>query len=258
MSSVLAPSALLVFPDGPSYGRRFGTAASRVLSLDVVLADGELVRADRHQHSDLFDALRGGGGAFGVVVAMEFELFDPGPIQAGHLWFELERGREVFKAWARWGPSLPDTALSTARVLRVPDMDGPPEHLRGKEFALVETVVLGSPEEAQALLAPLRTLGAATDTMGSMPIAGLQHLHMDPPGPVPGAGDHQAFAAFDDATVDAIFDNLGPSLLAYKVHHAGAALSSLGGPFLAFGVGIAATPAMKAASRPTSPRCGPR
>jgi FAD/FMN-containing dehydrogenase len=229
------------------YGRRYGTAASRVLSFDVVTAEGRLVRASRRENVELFDALRGGGGAFGVVTAMEFELFVPGPIQAGHLWFGLDRGREVFKAWARWAPTLPDTVSTTARVLRVPDIDGPPPHLRGKEFAMIETVVLGTPEESDALLAPVRALGAAMDTMAPMDMAGLAHLHMDPPGPVPGAGDHQAFEAMPDAAIDAVFDNLGPALLAYKVHHAGGRLAPLGGPFIAFAVGIAATPDMKAA-----------
>ena len=53
-------------------------------------------------------------------------------------------GRDVFKAWSRWVATLPDTVCPYARVLRVPDIDGPPPHLRGKEFAMVETVVLGS------------------------------------------------------------------------------------------------------------------
>ena len=197
------------------YGRRYGTAASRALAFDVVTADGELIRADRRQNTELFRAMQGGGGAFGIVAAMEFELFAVGPVQAGHLFFELDRGREVFKAWAEWVPTLPDTAISYARVVRVPDMDGPPPHLRGKEFAIVETVVLGSVEESDALIAPMRALGAAMDTTHTAEIANMQHFHMDPPGPVPGAGDHQSFEAFGPEQVDAVFDNLGPMLLGY-------------------------------------------
>ncbi len=232
------------------YGRRYGTAASRVLSFEVVTADGELLHADRRENADLFHALRGGGGAFAVVTAMEFELFAPGPIQGGHLWFELDRGREVFKAWARWAPTLPETAFATARVLRVPDIDGPPEHLRGREFAMIEAVILGTPEEADELLAPVRALGAAMDTIAPMAIEAVAHLHMDPPGPVPGAGDHQAFATFTDAAIDALFDDLGPSLLGVKVHSTvGDRLAALGGPFLAFAVGLTATPEMAVAVR---------
>ncbi len=131
------------------YGRRYGSAASRLLAAELVLADGELVRADRRHHAELFSALRGGGGAFGIVTALEFELFDPGPVQAGHLWFPLERAREVVRAWACWAPMLPQEATTVVRLLRVPDIDGPPPHLRGKSFTLVETVVLGDAEDAR-------------------------------------------------------------------------------------------------------------
>lgn len=231
------------------YGRRYGTAASRLLAVELVTADGELVRADRRVNADLFRALQGGGGAFGVVTAMEFELFEPGPIQAGHLWFSLERGREVFKAWAKWVPSLPRTATSIARVLRVPDIDGPPPHLRGKEFALIETIILGTPEEADALLAPVRALAPAMDTTAPCAIENLQHLHMDPPGPVPSQGEHVGLPAMTDAAVDALFDSLGPALLGVQVMAGGERVASLGGPYLLFAVGMAATPAMQAAVR---------
>jgi hypothetical protein len=178
---------------------------------------------------------------------MEFELIDPGPVQAGHLWFPLERGREVFHAWAKWVPGLPQQATSIARVLRVPDIEGPPPHLRGKEFALVETIVLGTPDEADALLAPMRALAPAMDTTAPCAYENLQHLHMDPPEPVPGAGDHFTLPALPEAAVDALFDTLGPNLLGVQIIHGGERLASLGGPFLFFGVGIAATPDMKAA-----------
>jgi FAD binding domain-containing protein len=229
------------------YGRRYGTASSRVLAMDVVTADGELVRADRRENADLFHAMRGGGGAFGIVAAMEFELFDPGEIQAGHLFFPLDRGREVFKVWARWAPTLPDYVTTIARALRIPDMDGPPEFLRGKEFAVVQTIVLGSAEETDAFMAEIRALGPVIDTMGTIPKEGLAHLHMDPPEPVPGAADHQAFEALSDEAIDTLFDNLGPSLLAYDIRYGGARVAELGGPYLGFGVGIAPTPEIKAA-----------
>jgi FAD/FMN-containing dehydrogenase len=229
------------------YGRRYGTAASRMLAVELVTASGEQIRASRKEHADLFRALQGGGGSFGIVTHMEFELLAPGPIQAGHLFFPLERGPEVFKAWAKIAPSMPDTATTMARAVRVPDMDGPPPFLRGKEFALIESVIIGSVEEANALLAPIRALGPVIDTMATAAYQDLQHLHMDPPEPVPGAGDHFQLAEVTDAAIDDLFANLGPSLLMAEIRHGGAAVSELGGPYLFFGVGIAATPEMKAA-----------
>jgi FAD binding domain len=228
------------------YGRRYGTAASRVISFDVVTADGELVRADHRQNADLFHAMKGGGGAFGIVTAMEFELFDTGEIQAGHLFFPLERGAEVFKAWARWAPTLPDRVTTVARALRIPAMEGPPEFLRGKEFAVIQTIILGSPAESDGFMAAMRALGPMMDTMAPAPKEAIAHLHMDPPHPVPGAGDHQAFETLTDEAIDALFANLGPTLLMYDIRYGGARVESLGGPFLGFGVGITPTPEIKA------------
>ncbi len=231
------------------YARQYGTAASRALAFELVTADGELIRADRHHNAELFRAMCGGGGAFGIVTAMEFELFDLGPIQAGHLWFPLPRGREVFKAWSAWVPALPTHATSIARVVRVPDSDGPPEHLRGTEWALVQTIVLGGGAEADALLAPMRALGPVMDTTGTMAAQDMIHLHMDPPSPVPAAGDHQMLGALPAEAVDALFDNLGEHLLGYQVIHGGGAVAHLGGPYITFGVGITATPELEAAVR---------
>jgi FAD/FMN-containing dehydrogenase len=229
------------------YGRRYGTAASRMLAVDLVTAGGEHVRASRKENADLFRALQGGGGAFGIVTHMEFELFPPGPIQAGHLFFPLERGREVFKAWAAIAPSFPRNATTIVRALRVPDIDGPPPEMRGKEFAFVESIVLGSPEEANALLAPIRELGPMLDTMNTVAIQDLQHLHMDPPEPVPGAGDHWTLPELSDAAVDTMFDTFGPSIMMFEIRLGGEAVAELGGPYIFFGGGMAATPEMGAA-----------
>lgn len=221
------------------YGRRYGTAASRLLAAELVLADGELVRADRSHRPELFSALRGGGGAFGIVTALEFELFDPGPVQAGHLWFPLERAQEIVRAWSCWAPMLPQSATTVARLLRVPDIDGPPPHLRGKSFAVVQTVVLGDAEETDALLAPMRALQPAMDTTRPTPIEELQHLHMDPPNPVPGVGDSVTLPEFGEAAADAFVESFGPALLGAQVICAGERLSGLGDRFQVFAVGLA-------------------
>ena len=228
------------------YGRRYGTAASRMLAVELVTADGERVRASRKQNAELFRALQGGGGSFGIVTHMEFELVSPGEIQAGHLFFPLERGPEVWKAWAKIAPSVPDTATTIARAVRVPDIDGPPPHMRGQAFAFIEAIVIGSVEEANELLAPIRALGPVMDTMRTAAYQDLQHLHMDPPEPVPGQGDHWQLPEVTDAAVDALFANFGPALLMAEIRHGGAAVASLGGPYHFFGGGMAATPEMKA------------
>jgi len=89
-------------------GRRYGLAANRLLSADLVTADGRLVRASRHENPDLFWALRGGGGNFGAVVAIEFELIPLRMVHAGMMLFPWDRAREVMQAWREWTAGVPD------------------------------------------------------------------------------------------------------------------------------------------------------
>jgi FAD/FMN-containing dehydrogenase len=100
--------------------RRFGLAANHVRAFEVVTADGQLVRTDREQEPDLFWALRGGGGSFGVVTAMELELLPVTRVYAGTLWYPIERAREVLEAtlptsWARSGGSCTFRRCRTSR-----------------------------------------------------------------------------------------------------------------------------------------------
>jgi FAD/FMN-containing dehydrogenase len=186
------------------YSRRYGLASSRVLAIDAVTADGEQVRADRRQNQDLFWALRGGGGAFAIVTAIEFELFAPGEIQAGGVWFPVERAAEVLHAWRAWAPTLPDHVSTSARILNIPPIPEAPEALRGKSFALVLVSVLGDEAEAARVLEPIRALGPAMDTVVATDVAAMTELAMDPPNPVPALSAHVMFDELTPATVDAI------------------------------------------------------
>jgi hypothetical protein len=91
------------------------------------------VRADREQEPDLFWALRGGGGGFGVVTAIEFELFPITQAYAGILWYAIDRGHEVLHAWRDLTQSdLPDELTTVGRFLNVPPTPEIPEPVRGK------------------------------------------------------------------------------------------------------------------------------
>ena len=102
-------------------GRRYGLAANNVHAIELVTADGHLVRADREREPDLFWAVRGGGGSFGVVTAIELELFELAEAYAGMLWYQLDRASEVLHAWRELTQAAPPTnsppraVLSTSR-----------------------------------------------------------------------------------------------------------------------------------------------
>ncbi len=241
--------------------RRYGLAANSVTAIELVDAEGEPVRADADQNADLFWALRGGGGSFGVVTALEFALYPITDVHAGVLFFPLERGAEVLRAWRRWVDTVPDEVTSVGRFLQFPPVPALPEHLRGQSFAVIEAASLLGQDASDELLRPLRELGPQLDTFATIPAHALDRLHMDPEQPVPGAGDGMVLSDLNDAAIDALVQTAGAGshspLLSVELRHAGGALarkvpgggavSSVNGSFLLFAVGIAPTPEAGAA-----------
>ena len=150
-------------------GRSHGLAANSVLAVELVTADGVRRRVDADHDPELFWAVRGGGGDFGVVTALEFRLYPVAEIVAGTLFFPLERAEEVLQAWAAWTAGVPDTVTSVGRVLRFPPMPELPPFLSGQSFVVVEAAIQESPERADELLAPLRALAPEIDTVHPQP-----------------------------------------------------------------------------------------
>ena len=241
-------------------GRRYGLASNRVLAIELVTADGELIRADRNNHADVFWAMRGGGGAFGVVTAIEFELFDIATVYAGTLFFPIGRAAEVLHTWREWTLTAPESINSIGRVLRFPPVPELPPHLSGQAFAMIEIVSLDSEADTDRAIAPLRALVPTMDTIATIETCALLPLHMDPPGPVPGAGDHQLLSELPAEAIDAALEAglaaRDSKLIGFQFRHLGGelargragngALAAIDAPYATFGVGIAATPEMKA------------
>lgn len=243
--------------------RSHGLAANQVLAVELVTADGQQRRVDAEHDPELFWALRGGGGDFGIVTAMEFRLFPIAEIVAGALFWPLERSEDVMQAWAEWTRTVPDSVTSVGRVLRFPPMPELPPFLSGKSFVVVEAAIQESPERADELLAPLRALGPDMDSVHPQPVAELLQLHMDPPTPVPGYGDGMLLSELSPAAVRAFVDAVGPdsdcALLSAEIRHAGGVvapdaayasaadrrtpepgvMAGLDAEYVVFGVGIA-------------------
>ena len=237
--------------------RKYGLAANNVRSIELVTADGRLVRADHEHEPELFWALRGGGGNFGIVTSIELELFKFGEVYAGVLWYPIERGDEVLHAWRELTRSeLPDELTTIGRYLRIPPIPEAPEPLRGKSFVLVEAIHAGEPGEADALLAPLRSLGPVNDTIATIPVTALSHLHMDPEQPVPAVGDGLMLSALPPAAVDELVGAAGAEsespLLSVELRHLGGelararpengALASVEAEYVLYAVGMTPTP----------------
>jgi FAD/FMN-containing dehydrogenase len=238
--------------------RKWGLACNSVLAAEVVTADGELVRATHADEPDLFWALRGGGGSFGVVTALEFELYPVPELYAGMLAWPWERSAEVLHAWCELAVGLPDEMSTWARILQLPPLPVIPEPVRGRQLVIVEAAYLGGEDTGRELLAPLRDLGPEIDTFASVPPAVLGQLHMDPEEPVPFAADGQMLDDLSAAVIDAVVEVAGPGsgspLLSLELRLLGGALIEppLGAGALAslehvvatFGVGMVMNPDM--------------
>jgi hypothetical protein len=242
-------------------GRKHGLSANNVSAVELVTAQGELVRATRDENPDLFWAVRGGGGAFGVVTALEVDLFPLETVYAGILWFPYERAGEVLQAWQSYvAEGVPDTLTTVGRLLQFPPIPEIPEPVRGQSFVVLQAIYLGDEAAGRPLLAPLRALGPVMDTVETIPVTALSHLHMDPEHPVPGAGDGDLLAELTPEAIDAFVAAAGPgsgsSLLSVELRHLGGAiarpksghgaLAAFDAEFALFAVGIAPTPELRA------------
>ena len=187
--------------------RRHGLACNSIRSAQVVTADGELRRADPDHEPDLFWALRGGGGNFGVVTALELELYPAPDIYGGVFFWPLERAAEILHAWREWAPDLPDEVSTWGRVMRFPPVELVPETVRGRAFVIVEAAVLGTEASSVGILRPMRELEPAMDTCASLTPGLLSAIHMDPPVPVPYSGDGGLLTDFPAAAVDALLES---------------------------------------------------
>ena len=207
--------------------RRYGLACNSVHAIDVVTADGRLLRVDRKHEPDLFWALRG-GGSFGVVTALEFALYPVRELYAGALFWPQERAAEVLQAWQAWTASVPDSVTSVGRILNLPTTREIPKELRGRSLVLVEAACLATEGEGIELLRPLRERGPEIDTFAMLPTTGLGALHMDPVDPVPASIDGWLLADLPPAAIDALVEAAGPEsgspLLSVELRHLGGAL----------------------------------
>ena len=233
------------------YGRAHGLAADHVRAFEVVTADGGACRADEHENAELFWALRGGGGGYGVITAAEIELLPYAEVTGGALFFAAERAPALLRAWRDWARTASEAMTTTFRILQLPPLPHVPAPLRGVATVCVDGVSL---EPAAAADLDRRLRAQAEPILGGfgpMPSAAVAHLHGDPEEPVPAIADGVLLDHLDDSAIDAFLRVAAPGspLLAVELRHLGGALARMSpnpgarghleGDFLVLGVGIA-------------------
>jgi FAD/FMN-containing dehydrogenase len=241
---------------------RTGLAANDLLAAEVVTADGEVVRLDDEVDDEAMWALRGGGGGWAAVVSAEVALHPIGELAGGSLMWPIERAGEILEAWREWSATVPEGVTTIGRVLRFPPVEPVPEPLRGKAFAIVEAVDLDGPTRLEGLLAGLRELGPAMDTMRPLQSTDLREVHMDPPEPVPALGGGLLIGALEAdalaAVVGAATEGPGEALIGAEIRRLGGPVAraraegvacALRADAAVFAVGIAAGPELAAATK---------
>jgi FAD/FMN-containing dehydrogenase len=209
--------------------RKMGLAADNLRAARVLTADGRIVTASKHSNPDLFWALRGGGGNFGIVVEFEFALRPVGPeVLGGVLLWPRERAREVTRAYRDLMAEAPDALCGGLALMTAPPLPDVPLELRGRPAIAVIVLYAGAPERGVEHVEPLRALAPAVDLVAPTTYCGIQGMldggHPD------GLRDYYRSGFLDELTdgaIDALLAGVGraPSPLSSVL------LQPLGGAF---------------------------
>jgi FAD/FMN-containing dehydrogenase len=221
--------------------RRDGMTIDNIVSAEVALADGRSVRASASEHSDLYWALRGGGGNFGVVTSFELRLHELGPTVYGlNVAYSLGDAARVFAGWRDAVADAPDELSSYGAVWSLPIVDELPAHLRGRPYVGVGGMWAGDPAEGERATQALRELATPLLDMSGPVQYGEYQRSLDPFFP---AGVRRYWKAlyldgFSEEAIDATVEwsDRRPSLETLViVRHCGGAMSRVPAEATAFG-----------------------
>ena len=164
--------------------RRYGLTIDNLLEADVVLADGRLVTAGPRENEDLFWAIRGGGGNFGIVTSFLFKAHPVDAVYAGVTVWPLERARELMRWYGDFSRQAPTDLYGFFAFLTVPPAPPFPATLHGRTMCGIVWCYTGSLDAAEKVFAPMRSMAPAFEHLGSMPLPVLNSMFdaLYPPG----------------------------------------------------------------------------
>jgi FAD/FMN-containing dehydrogenase len=211
-------------------GRSHGLACNNVRAIELVTGTGELKRVDSENDAELFWALRGGGGSFGVVTAFELDLHPIAEAYAGMMVWPAERAAEVLEQFRSSAADAPDSFSVVFRYLSLPDLPQVPEPLRGRRVAALIAAYLGPEAEGSELVEPLRALGdPIVDSFGTVSGSSLVRVAGDPEDPAPALGNGFLLDDLSDELVAGVVERISGDALAplavLEIRHLGGALA---------------------------------
>src|SRR5215208_5851650 len=178
-SGVVSDTGVAGLTLGGGYGwlrRKYGLSSDHVLEAEVVTANGEVLTASKDEHPDLYWAIRGGGGNFGIVTSFTFALYPVGPeVAFAATFYPIEEAAEVMRRWRSYVESAPDEVTSTCVTITFPANPELPEAIHDRPVIIVGGVHAGDVEAGLAEMQPLRELGTVLfDMSGPTPFVGVQ------------------------------------------------------------------------------------
>ncbi|MFJ5212343.1 FAD-binding oxidoreductase [Streptomyces nigra] len=237
----------------PLLGRSLGYAADHVRWMEVVTAEGRIRAVTADSDPELFWALLGGKGNFGIVTRIEFGLFPVTEFYGGGIWFRGEDMAAVLEVWRAWVPTLGEETTTSVAIQRLPDLDALPEPLRGAFVLHVRIGHLGGAATGAKIVAPVRA--AATpllDSLMNRPFTEIGEIHLDPVERIPYVESGTGLREMSAETIDTIVALTGPDsgcpLASVEIRALGGALDreaavpnavpSRGVPFITFAFGV--------------------
>ncbi|RVW10460.1 FAD-binding oxidoreductase [Prescottella agglutinans] len=190
--------------------RPYGPGSGSLSAVELVDAQGVHRWVSDDESPELMWALRGGGGEFGIVTAVEIDLFPAPEITGGRLAFPAAEARSVLRAVAALTAAAPAELTVWASIMHFPPIPDLPEEIRGQSFCFVDALLLGPADALAAHLAPIRAAGAVLrDTVRPLQPSELGGVCEEPVDPSPGVHSSMMLEALDDAVVDLVLDRAG-------------------------------------------------
>jgi FAD/FMN-containing dehydrogenase len=219
--------------------RKHGLACDNLLGVEMVTANGEFVRARADENAELFWAVRGGGGNFGIITSFEFLLYPVTTVVGGLMLFPGSRTPEVLRFYADYVRDLPDDFTTMLSAITAPQADFVPEHMWGQPAMAVAGCHSGDPDEAERTIEPLRDLGPAVDLVEPISYPELQSmLDEDVPYGIRCYLKAGYLPALTDSVIDVIADHTRPMsspASTFDFHHMGGAVARVDDTATAFG-----------------------
>ena len=203
--------------------RKYGYAADSLCRAELVTADGRAVVASPDENPDLFWALRGGGGNFGVVTALEFRLYPVDRLWGGMALYRADRAEETLARYREWALAEPDELTTAVMLMRMPPDPAVPEPVRGKQVLAIRALYLGRAGDAEWAMDPLFEAAGEPLVGGFRPMSFPETTTITGPAPAPIAMRQHIdlFAELSDELIDVLME---PGPAGIEIRHWGGAM----------------------------------